>query len=56
MRGNAREVIILLASLFSLLTFLWLADFNAWAVAGAFATIVGAVGLAVYVSRKINVG
>ncbi len=38
--------------MFCLLAFVWLADFNPWAVAGGFATVIGAVGLAVYVARK----
>ncbi len=50
-----REVVLILSSMFSLLAFLWLADFNPWAIEGAFAAIVGTVGLAVYVVRRKDV-
>lgn len=53
---DMREVVLLLSSMFSLLVFLWLADFNAWAVGGAFAAIVGLVGLAAYLVRRSDVG
>jgi hypothetical protein len=52
---DMREVVLLLVSLFSLLAFLWLADFNPWAIVGAFAAIVGVVGLAAYLVRRSDV-
>lgn len=53
---DMREVILLLTSTFSLLVFLWLADFNPWAIGGAFAAIVGVVGLAAYLARRSGNG